>query len=110
MDPNIVFDCEKVLPNRFGLALAAAARIRALNRGSEPRLRVADAGTTTDAPYERLRKACSDWTNSRLSWADRSGLPLPIHQSSYVATVLWVPPLRPSQVSWRGSTDDTTNR
>lgn len=54
MDPNIVFDCEKVLPNRFGLALAAAARIRALNRGSEPRLRVADAGTTTECALREI--------------------------------------------------------
>lgn len=52
MDPNIIFDCEKVLPNRFGLALAAAARIRALNRGSEPRIGVADAGTTECALRE----------------------------------------------------------
>jgi hypothetical protein len=37
MDPHIVFDCEKVLPNRFDLAVAAAARVRALSRGGEPR-------------------------------------------------------------------------
>jgi DNA-directed RNA polymerase subunit omega len=46
MDPNIVFDCEKVLPNRFGLAVAAAARVRALGRGGEPRIRIADSGRT----------------------------------------------------------------
>lgn len=38
MDPHVVFDCEKVLPNRFALTLAVAARGRALNRGAEPRL------------------------------------------------------------------------
>lgn len=54
MDPNIVFDCEKVLPNRFGLAMAAAARIRALNHGSEPRIRVADGGTTTECALREI--------------------------------------------------------
>lgn len=38
MDPHVVFDCQKVLPNRFALTLAAAARSRALGRGAEPRL------------------------------------------------------------------------
>lgn len=38
MDPNVVFDCQRVVPNRFALALAAAARSRALNRGAQPRL------------------------------------------------------------------------
>lgn len=38
MDPHVGFDCHKILPNRFALALAAAARSRALNRGAEPRL------------------------------------------------------------------------
>jgi DNA-directed RNA polymerase subunit omega len=46
MDPNIVFDCEKVLPNKFGLAIAAAARVRALGGGGEPRIRIAGAGRT----------------------------------------------------------------
>lgn len=38
MDPYVVFDGQKVLPNRFALTLAAAARSRALGRGAEPRL------------------------------------------------------------------------
>lgn len=38
MDPLVIFDCQKVVPNRFALVLAAAARTRALNRGAEPRL------------------------------------------------------------------------
>ncbi len=32
MDPHVVFDCQKILPNRFALALAAAARTCALKR------------------------------------------------------------------------------
>ena len=54
MDPNIIFNCEKVLPNRFGLALAAAARIRVLDRESEPRIRVADAGTTAERALREI--------------------------------------------------------
>jgi DNA-directed RNA polymerase subunit omega len=42
MDPHVVFDCQKVVPNRFALTLAAAARSRALARGAEPRLDAAD--------------------------------------------------------------------
>ncbi len=42
MDPHVIFDCEKALPNRFVLVLAAAARTRALNRGAEPRLALGD--------------------------------------------------------------------
>lgn len=38
MDPFVVFDCQKIVPNRFALTLAAVARSRALNRGAEPRL------------------------------------------------------------------------
>jgi DNA-directed RNA polymerase subunit omega len=37
MDPFVVFDGAKVLPNRFALTLAAAARSRALQRGARPR-------------------------------------------------------------------------
>jgi DNA-directed RNA polymerase subunit omega len=36
MDPHIVFDCAKVIPNTFELAMAAAARTRALARGAAP--------------------------------------------------------------------------
>lgn len=38
MDPFVVFDAQQVLPNRFGLALAAASRARALNHGHFPRI------------------------------------------------------------------------
>ena len=46
MDALVVFDCQKVLPNRFALALAAAARRRALARGAEPRLGTAATGVS----------------------------------------------------------------
>jgi len=52
MDPLVVFDCEKVLPNRFALVLAAAARSRALNRGAEPRLDVQDLNASDLALQE----------------------------------------------------------
>lgn len=37
MNPLIIQDCEKVLPNPFLLAIAAAARARALRHGAEPK-------------------------------------------------------------------------
>ena len=52
MDPHVVFDCQKVLPNRFALTLAAAARSRALGRGAEPRLNMGDAGVSNLALHE----------------------------------------------------------
>jgi DNA-directed RNA polymerase subunit omega len=42
MDPLVVFDCDKRLPNRFVLARAAAARARALKAGMPPRIAPAD--------------------------------------------------------------------
>ena len=38
MNPLIVLDAKKVVPDPFALALAAAARVRALRQGSEPRV------------------------------------------------------------------------
>lgn len=52
MDPFVVFDCEKNLPNRFALALAAAARSRALARGAEPRLHAAGGSPRELALHE----------------------------------------------------------
>ena len=52
MDPYVVFDCQRVLPNRFALTLAAAARSRALRRGSGPRLDKDDAGVSDLALHE----------------------------------------------------------
>jgi DNA-directed RNA polymerase subunit omega len=66
MDPFVVFDCAKVLPNRFALVLAAAARSQALHRGAQPRsdketnsaidlaLNEIAAGAFTPAELERL--------------------------------------------------------
>lgn len=52
MDPHVVFDCQKVLPNLFALTLAAAARGRALARGAEPRLDAADRSVGELALHE----------------------------------------------------------
>lgn len=52
MDPLVVFDCQKVVPNRFALILAAAARSRALNRGAEPRVNPHGAGVSEMALHE----------------------------------------------------------
>jgi len=52
MDPLVVFDCQQVLPNRFVLALAAAARTRALARGSAPRLDKSGTGLSELALHE----------------------------------------------------------
>jgi DNA-directed RNA polymerase subunit omega len=37
MDPLIVFDAQRAIPSPFSLAIAAAARARALSRGADPR-------------------------------------------------------------------------
>ena len=52
MDPHVVFDCQKVVPNRFSLTLAAAARSRALGRGATPRLDLDDADGKEIALHE----------------------------------------------------------
>lgn len=52
MDPTVVFDCERVLPNRFALTLAAAARSRALNRGQPARLARSATSTVDLALHE----------------------------------------------------------
>lgn len=52
MDPSVVFDCERVLPNRFALTLAAAARSRALNRGDPARIARPAAGAVDLALHE----------------------------------------------------------
>ena len=40
MDPLIVFDAKKAVPDHFALVVAAAARARALQGGAEPRVDV----------------------------------------------------------------------
>lgn len=52
MDPFVVFDCQQVVPDRFALALAAAARSRALLRGAQPRLAGSGKGATEVALQE----------------------------------------------------------
>lgn len=52
MDPLVVFDCQKVLPNGCSLVLAAAARHRTLARGAEPRLDTAATGVSELALHE----------------------------------------------------------
>ncbi|MBY3184278.1 DNA-directed RNA polymerase subunit omega [Rhizobium laguerreae] len=64
MNPSIVFDCEKILPNRFALAMAAAARSRALHRGAEPRLDPSDACDSELALREIAR---GSFTSSELA-------------------------------------------
>ena len=54
MDPHIVFDCQKVLPNRFALTLAAAARSRALARGAAARLEAAATGNASDLALREI--------------------------------------------------------
>jgi DNA-directed RNA polymerase subunit omega len=52
MDPHVVFDCQDVVPNRFALTVAAAARARALSRGAEPRLDLPGACAVSPALHE----------------------------------------------------------
>jgi DNA-directed RNA polymerase subunit omega len=52
MDPHVVFDCQKIVPNRFALTMVAAARTRALNRGAEPRLDLPHANVSDLALHE----------------------------------------------------------
>ncbi len=52
MHPHVVFDCQKVVPNRFLLTLAAAARSRALGLGATPRLDLDDADGKEIALHE----------------------------------------------------------
>ncbi len=60
MDPSVVFDCERVLPNRFALTLAAAARSRALNRGHLSRIARPAASTVDLALHEIAANAFTE--------------------------------------------------
>jgi len=55
MDPLIVIDAKKVVPDPFALAVAAAARARALHHGAEPRVN-AEVGP---GPYLALSEIAS---------------------------------------------------
>jgi DNA-directed RNA polymerase subunit omega len=52
MDPHVVFDCQEIIPNRYALTIAAAARTRALNRGAEPRIDPPNVGIRDLALHE----------------------------------------------------------
>lgn len=52
MNPLRVLDCQRVLPDRFGLVLAAAARTRALREGAPPQLDDAPDSETETALCE----------------------------------------------------------
>lgn len=60
MDPFVTIDAQKVLPNRFGLALAGAMRCRALRRGDEPRLALEGMTTQDLALHEIAAGAFTD--------------------------------------------------
>ncbi len=81
MDHLIVFDCEKVLPNRFAVALAAAARSRALRRGAPTRSQVSAAGANELALREIAEGAFPPVELVQLlggeSGADLLGAPVP---------------------------------
>lgn len=57
MDPFVVLDCDRIVPNRFALALAAAARSRALNHGAEPRL-VKPSASTSELALNEIAEGC----------------------------------------------------
>jgi DNA-directed RNA polymerase subunit omega len=59
MDPHVVFGCQEIVPNRFTLTMAAAARARALNRGAGPRLDLPHASVSDLALHEIARGAFS---------------------------------------------------
>jgi DNA-directed RNA polymerase subunit omega len=59
MDPHVVFGCQEIVPNRFTLTMAAAARARALNRGAGPRLDLPHASVSDLALLEIARGAFS---------------------------------------------------
>ncbi len=52
MDPLVVLDCQKVLPDRFALTLAAAARSRALLQGAGAMLDMPGASPAELALHE----------------------------------------------------------
>lgn len=59
MDPFVVFDCQQVMLDRFALALAAAARSRALLRGAQPKLVGSGKGATEVSLQEMAGRAFS---------------------------------------------------
>ena len=53
MNPLTVLDARELVPDLFALALAAAARVRALRQGSEPRVD-ADVGPGPDLALSEI--------------------------------------------------------
>jgi len=74
MDPHVVFDGQKVLPNRFALSLAAAARKRALNHGAEPRLVGSPDASNGDLALREI--AAAAFTQAELTAALRGAATL----------------------------------
>lgn len=112
MDPHVGFDCHKILPNRFALALAAAARSRALNRGAEPRL---DRQGVNASELALLEIASGAFVEDELapylfpSPAGAPSWPLRPPHPSFAATAVQALPPHPSPVRRRQSIDDATN-
>ncbi|MDK4733177.1 DNA-directed RNA polymerase subunit omega [Rhizobium sp. CNPSo 3490] len=73
MDPHVVFDCQNILPNRFALSLAAAARTRALRRGAEPRLDPRCASASEVALQEIACGAFADDEMAPFLFASQAG-------------------------------------
>ncbi|MBB3353814.1 DNA-directed RNA polymerase subunit omega [Rhizobium lentis] len=89
MDPHIVFDCQNILPNRFALSLAAAARTRALRRGAKPRLDPRCASASEMALQEIACGAFADDEMAPFLFASQAG-------------ACFLPPPAPTKIELRG--------
>lgn len=111
MDPFVVFDCAKVLPNRFALTLAVAARSRALQRGARPRSDEPAASPSGVALHEI---AAGAFTPAELApfLVEQKGTrlsPPPASDQSF-ATALSRGAAAPVSLPGRRSIDPATNR
>lgn len=79
MDPFVAIEAQKVLPNRFDLAVAAAARARALFRGATPRVRSETDNAVGIALREISRNALTPTEFAFLLPEIVSNLPAPRH-------------------------------
>ncbi len=108
MDPLIVFDCQNIVPNRFALALAAAARTRALNHGDQPRVEVWSRSNIDVALSEIAAGAFAPEEIERYLPVARRPTYLP-HQTSFAAaSPQWQMLPRPYPTSDTGFTGDPT--
>ncbi|ARO29310.1 hypothetical protein NXC14_CH01323 [Rhizobium sp. NXC14] len=107
MDPHVVFDCQNILPNRFALSLAAAARTRALRRGAEPRLDPRCASASEMALQEI---ACGAFADDEMAPFLKQAHAFCHHlhpqKSSFAATAFQALPPHPSPHRMRRSIDD----